>query len=212
MSQSGVPPAKLIERVRNTRTSYALHGSDYGKLKALGVSDAVLDFMQQSPVNDVDLLTHYWTGGSSLGGCKSCYPQPVDMDRIASGYGSADSNVAGCYRPGLPPGVPEWVPSDLGGFIRKRVSISEIEDMSKRGESDVKVIEVLRHSRLQLVLGTGTSRAITTYSPARISGSQLARLRSEGVHDRVLDELQARFLAQFIEAEPMRYQSWGKKK
>jgi hypothetical protein len=95
MSQSGVPPAKLIERVRSTRTSYALRGSDYGKLKAVGVSDAVLDFLQQSLVNDVDLLTRYWTGGSSLGGCKSCYPQPVDMDRMASGYGGADSNAAG---------------------------------------------------------------------------------------------------------------------
>ena len=45
---------------------------------------------------------------------------------------------------------------------------------------------------------------------AGLNGSELARLHGEGASYAVLDALQAQFLAQFIDAERMRYQNWGK--
>jgi hypothetical protein len=72
MSQSGTPPEEVIQRIRDSKTTYALRGSDFGKLKAVGVSDRVLDYLQQSFVNDVDLLTRYWMQSGLLGGCSSC--------------------------------------------------------------------------------------------------------------------------------------------
>jgi len=38
MSQSGTPPEEVIQRIRSSRTTYALRGSDFGKLKGVGVS------------------------------------------------------------------------------------------------------------------------------------------------------------------------------
>ena len=54
MSGSGARPRDVIERLRVSQTSYALRGSDFGKLKVAGVSDEVLDYLQQSFVSDVE--------------------------------------------------------------------------------------------------------------------------------------------------------------
>ena len=43
-----------------------------------------------------------------------------------------------------------------------------------------------------------------------LSGSELAQLHAEGVPDPVLDALQKKALAEFIEFHRIRYESWGK--
>jgi len=208
MSTSSLPPQKQIERIHDTRTSYALRGSDFAKLKAAGVSDAVLDYLQQSFVDDVDLLTLYWVTGEGLGGASAFYPQPADVERMVSGYGTAP----GRYLPSLPPGVPDWVSSDLAPFSAKRVSVSDILAMSRRGDSDSQIIDQLHNAQLQTLGGAPAPKTIRTRPLAPISGSELARLKDEGLSDAVLDELQSRFLAQYVALERLRYQNAGKKK
>ena len=91
LSKSG-PPEQVINRIGSSKTTYALRGSDFGKLADQGVPPKVLDYLQQAFLNDVDLLTRYWVLGESLGGCVSCYPQPVDLASLAGGgNGMADA-------------------------------------------------------------------------------------------------------------------------
>jgi hypothetical protein len=208
MSESGALPRDVIQRIRASQTSFALRGSDFGKLKAAGVSDEVLDYLQQSFVSDVDRLTRYSVIGPRLGGCSYCYPQPVDLDRMVSGYGVASSEVPGRHRPGLPAGVPDWVLPGLGGGAANRVSVSAVVDMSKRGVPDSQIIDLLRRSRLEDVTGVGGFNVAREFLVAGPSGSQLARWRGEGVSDAVLDAIQGRFLAQFVELDRLRYQNW----
>ena len=44
----GAPPEQVVSRVRSSRTTYALRGSDFGKLADAGVPPKVLDQLQQS--------------------------------------------------------------------------------------------------------------------------------------------------------------------
>src|SRR5258708_10349885 len=81
----GGQPEQVINRIGSSHTTYALRGSDFGRLADAGVPPKVLDYLQQAFVNDVDLLTRYWVLGESLGGCASCYPQPLDLTTLASG-------------------------------------------------------------------------------------------------------------------------------
>ena len=207
MSDSGARPRVVIERLRASQTSYALRGSDFGKLKAAGVPDEVLDYLQQSFVSSVELLTRYSVVGPHLGGCSYCYPQPVDLDRMVSGFGVASSAVPGQHLPGLPAGVPDWIlPSSSGPA--KEISVLEIVEMSKRGVAEAEITDLLRHSRLEGVIGVGRSNVVREYQTTGLSGSQLARWRSAGVSDAVLDALQGRFLAQLVELDRLRYQNW----
>ena len=61
------PPEQVINRIGEFKTTYALRGSDFGKLADAGVSPKVLDYLQQAFVNDVDLLTRYWAIGGIAG-------------------------------------------------------------------------------------------------------------------------------------------------
>src|SRR5690349_2182731 len=89
-------PAQAIERAKSTRTTYALKGSDFGKLADAGVPDEVLDYLQQSWYDDVDILTRYWVLGEGLGNCNRCYPQPLDLDSLAAGgNGMGDASNLG---------------------------------------------------------------------------------------------------------------------
>src|SRR6185436_20420778 len=100
-----------ISRSAASKTTYALRGSDFGKLAEAGVPPQVLDHLQQAFVNDVDLLTRYWVLGESLGGCASCYPQPVDLSTLAhNGSGMADPGNTFMYTTfSRPHGLPDWV-------------------------------------------------------------------------------------------------------
>ena len=127
LSKSGAPPATVTQRIRDSGTSYALRGSDFAKLKALGVPEPVLDYLQQSMVNDLDFLTRYWVLGEGLGGCSFCYPQPIDVDKLESGYGKVAATSPGQYQAGKPPGTPDWVPATLNRPTAGRLSAADIE-------------------------------------------------------------------------------------
>ena len=55
----GGQPDRVIDRVKSAKTTYALRGSDFGKLADAGVAPKVLDVLQQDFVNDMDFLTRY---------------------------------------------------------------------------------------------------------------------------------------------------------
>jgi len=208
LCKSGNPQEATLQRLRNSGTSYALRGSDYGKLKAAGCPDPVLDYLQQRLVDDVDLLTRYWVLGEGLGGCHFCYPQPVDLDSLQSGYGAVASTPPGRYGRGMPPGTPDWVPASLK--TSGQISIDDILQMHRNGISEQEIVQKISNSRLTHVVGVGGFGKIRTQPVAGVSGSLLAQLREQGVSAAVLDAIQSRFLAQFIEAERLRYQNWGK--
>lgn len=209
LSKSGAPPAQIVQRIRDSGTTYALRGSDFAKLKAAGVPDPVLDHLQQSLVDDLDLLTRYWVLGENLGGCSFCYPQPVDVDAMQSGYGTVGAPSPMRYATNKPAGTPEWVPASLRPS-RQRLNVEQVVELAHSGVPDAQLIERIRSSRLDNVIGVGGFTTIRTRPLGGLTGSRLARLKEEGLSDTVLDTLQAQFLAQFIEAERLRYQNWGK--
>jgi hypothetical protein len=210
LSKSGASPALITQRIRESRTTYALRGGDFAKLKAHGVPDPVLDYLQQSFVNDLDLQTRYWvTGEASLGGCSWCYSQPVDVDKLESGFGTVPATPPGRYQSGRPTGTPDWVPYPPPFRSGPALSVSDIEKMSKDGVPEAEIIERINHSPLTNVIGVGGTFTVRTQPAAGLSGSLLARMHVEGVAYPVLDALQGQFLARFIEAERLRYQNIG---
>jgi len=210
LSKSNTPPPLMIQRIRESGTTYALRGADFAKLKADGVPDPVLDYLQQSFVDDIDLQTRYWvTGEASLGACPWCYPQPVDVNKLESGYGVVPATPPGRYQTGRPMGTPDWVPYPQRPPSGTFISVSDIEQMSKDSLPDAQIIERINHSPLTHVIGVGGTFTIHTQPAAGLSGSQLALLHEQGVAYPVLDALQGQFLAQFIEVERLRYQNIG---
>ena len=203
---------QAINRSSASKTTYALRGSDFGKLADAGVPPKVLDYLQQAFVNDVDLLTRYWVLGESLGGCVICYPQPVDLANLAGGgNGMADaSGVARHSTFGKPQGLPDWVTAFPGNVNAPGLTIGEIERLVKEGTPGADLAARIRASRLYDIIGTQGITKISTHFVAGLSGSELARLQKEGASDEVLDALQQKFLAEFIEFDRIRYQSWGK--
>jgi hypothetical protein len=208
MAKANVPSEEIIRRIRQSGTAYALRGSDFHKLKAVGLADPVIDDLQQSFVDDMDLLTRYWVLGYNLGGCSFCYPQPVDLDAMQSGFAATGAPSPTRYTYNKPPGTPQWVAASLPPSIR-RLNIDQILQLAKSGMPDAQLIDSIRHSRLDHVIGVGGLTAIRTRPAAGLSGSTLARLHDLGLSDAVLDAIQAQFFAQFIEAERLRYQNWG---
>jgi len=210
LSKSNASSAQVIQRIRDSGTTYALRGSDFAKLKADGVQDPVLDYLQQSFVDNIDLYTRYWVTGEGLGGCSFCYPQPVDIDKLESGYGLVPAQPPGYYRNDKPPGVPEWVPYPMKPAPGPPFSTSDIEQMAKDGVSEAQIIERIDNSRLTRVIGVGGTFTVRTQPVAGLMGSELAQLSEQGVGYGALDALQGKFLAQFIETERLRYMNLGK--
>jgi hypothetical protein len=210
LSKSGTPPPLIIQRVRESGTTYALRGADFAKLKVDGVPDPVLDYLQQAFVDDLDLQTRYWvTGEASLGACSWCYPQPVDVDKLQSGFGVVPATPPGRYQAGRPMGMPDWAPYPEYPPFGAAISVADIEQMSKDSVPEAEIIERINHSPLTNVIGVGGTFTIRTQPAAGLSGSLLAHLHDQGVAYPVLDTLQGQFLAQFIEVERLRYQNIG---
>lgn len=75
-SRAGTPPAELIRELDQTRTVLAITGSRYARLKAEGVSDEVLDYLQKSFIAALEFearmhyQTFYWGWG---------FPYPPSM-------------------------------------------------------------------------------------------------------------------------------------
>jgi hypothetical protein len=208
----GGQPEQVINRIGSSKTTYALRGSDFGKLADAGVPPMVLDYLQQTFLNDVDLLTRYWVLGESLGGCVSCYPQPVDLANLASGgNGMADAHDIARYSTyGKPEGLPDWVTAIPGNINAPGLTIGEVDQMVKDGTPGVDIAARIRASRLYDIIGTGGITKVSTHYVAGLSGSELAQLHKDGASDEVPDALQQKFLAEYIEFARIRYQSWGK--
>lgn len=209
LSKSGTPPEQVIQRIKSSRTTFGLRGSDFAKLKAAGVRDPVLDYLQQSFVDDLDQLTRYWVLGEGLGGCAFCYPQPVDLNTMQSGYGRVKATRPGRYTLSKPQGTPDWVPFPPSASVGPPLSVEQIVDMARKGTPKGKLVQRIRTAQLTDVIGVG-SAGIRSHPTAGLGGAQLARLKERGVPNRALDALQGRFLAMFIETERLRYQNLGK--
>jgi hypothetical protein len=209
-SKAGQAPANIISDIRAAKTSYALRGSDFGKLKSVGVSDELLDYIQQSFVGDVDLLTRYWVLGESLGKCGWCYPQEVNFAGLQSGQAPTQSPPPMRMLPSQPLGVPSWYEPWTSGFSTKHVSLAQLRDMAKQGASEADMLAVLRGATPERVVGVGGITYFSTRPLGGLSGSELAQLRADGVPDSVLDALQTRFLSAYVENARLRYQNYGK--
>jgi hypothetical protein len=205
-SHSGQSADQVTGAVRASKTTYALRGSDFGKLEQAGVADPVLDYLQQSFMNDVDLLTRYWVLGESVGNCARCVPQQVDLS--ASPPTQAPTRTS--YSGAAPQGMPDWYRPFSA--TRKTVSLDNVVQMAKQGAPEQEIVAMVREGRLdEAVIGDQSPLSgIRTHPVATLSGSELARLREEGVPDSVLDEIQTKFLGQFVELARLRYQNLGK--
>ena len=210
--RKGGQPEQVINRIGSSKTTYALRGSDFGKLADAGVPPKVLDYLQQAFLNDVDLLTRYWVTGESLGGCESCYPQPVNLASLVSGgNGMAEGqDIARQTTYGKPQGLPDWVSAIPGKINAPGLTIGEVERLVKQGTPGADIAARIRASRLFDIIGTQGISKVSTHYAAGLSGSDLAQLRKDGASDEVPDALQQKFLAEYIEFARRRYQSWGK--
>lgn len=209
----GGPPEQVVSRIRSSRTTYALRGSDFGKLAAAGVTPAVLDHLQQSFYDDVDLLTRYWVLGESLGGCTWCYPQPVDLPTLAhGGNGMADPGNTFRYTTfSRPQGLPDWVTAVPGKVRAPAITVDQVVQMVKEGKSVDDIVAAIENARFHDFIDTsGGISHIATHFRVGLTGSMLAQLHANGVPDPALDALQKKALAEFIEFHRLRYMSWGK--
>lgn len=208
MSKQGDAPSSIAGAMRSARTTYALRGSDFGKLAKAGVSREVLDEVQQAFADDVDLLVRYWANGESMGRCVPCYPQQVNLAGLDTGALPTQSPPPLRSAFGRPLGLPDWY--RVQGFRPQTITIEQVRQMSKAGKSDEEIIAALRGASLQEAFGSRGTLKLGTKLPAGISGSRLADLRAEGMSDPVLDELQTSWLAAYVEFLRQRYLNLGK--
>jgi hypothetical protein len=207
-------PERAIERLRTSKTTYALRGSDFGKLADAGVPPKVLDHLQQSFYNDVDLLTRYWALGESLGGCTFCYPQPVDLSTLdQDGNGMADPGNTFRYTTfSRPHGLPDWVTAVPGRMGAPAITAEQVAQIVKDGKPVDEIVATIENARFHdfIITTSGGISNIRTHFTVGLSGSQLAQLHADGAPDPALDALQKKALAEFIEFHRIRYQSLGK--
>ena len=81
MSQQGVAPETIIQEIRDSGALYRLPASELVKLKARGVSDAVLDYMQQTYLEDERRRAYYYQAGPYWGPYGWWGPPPVVIVR-----------------------------------------------------------------------------------------------------------------------------------
>jgi len=173
----------------------------------------VLDHLQQSFYDEVDLLTRYWVLGESLGGCTSCYPQPLDLSTLADGgNGMADPGNTSSYTTfSRPQGLPDWMTAVPGKTGAPAITVDQIAQMAKDGKSVDEIVAAVENARFHDFIDTsGGISNVATHFRVGLTGSMLAQLQVNGVPDPALDALQKKALAEFIEFHRLRYQSWGK--
>ncbi len=74
MSKAQTPPADIIAQLTQTRTVLQISGSQFARLREQGVDDAVLDHLQKSFVDSVEMEARlrtqsmYWGYGGGWGG------------------------------------------------------------------------------------------------------------------------------------------------
>jgi hypothetical protein len=207
----GSQPQAGLDVALRTKTTYALRGSDFGKLAAAGCPAPVLDTLQQKFYDDTDLLTRYWVLGESLGGCDRCYPQPVDLSTLGGGSGMADaSGISRISDFSRPAGLPDWVTAWPGPANGPAITADAAAQMIRQGRSSDEVVAEIGRSRAHDYIEDRGITTVETHFKAGLHGSKLAALAADGIPDPVLDALQRKYLAEFIEFNRVRYQSWGK--
>lgn len=208
-TKTGTPASDIVYEIRAQKTTYALRGSDFGKLRKAGVQNPVLDHIQSSFYGDVDLLIRYWISGETLGKCAPCYPQQVNLDGIDSG-GATTFPPPLRTNPGRALGLPDWYRQLPFSFSRPKITVEDVRQMSKGGMPESEIVAKLKASRLINVIGVGGLANFGTRIATGLSGARLADLRDEGLSDPVLDELQASYLAVYVEASRLRWIDLGK--
>lgn len=207
-SRQGQSADQIIGGLRSSRSTYALRGSDFGRLAQAGVVDAVLDHLQQSFLNDVDLQTRAWVLGESLGNCGGCYPQQVDLSALESGGSAQQRPPSTYYGYAQPAGMPDWYRPYSAK--RRTISVEDVRRMAQEGTSSEELVRAVRDAKLDRSIGGAGLSAVRTHPVTALSGSELARLRADGVPDPALDELQNSYVSQFVELQRLRYQNLGK--
>lgn len=214
LSRGNATPDQVISRLHRSKTTYALRGSDFAKLAQRGVPAPVLDQLQQSFVNEVDLLTRFSVLGESLGGCDWCYPQPVDLSNLDQGGNgmTGETHLGRMADFSRPQGLPTWIPSWPGNPFAPQITVDEIVSLVKSGTPEDELVKKIRDSRFpQVIEERGLDiKNIGTHFTAGLKGSEFASLANQGVPDAVLDALQEKFLAEYIEFARLRYENWGK--
>jgi len=209
-SQKGESADSVIRTLRTARTTYALLGSDFGKLRRAGVRDEVLDYMQQTFMNDVDLIVRFWSGNESMGRCGPCYPQQVDLGRLATDGAIRQAPPPLQSNPGRPLGLPDWYRTTARHARSGGITIDELRDLARAGQSDELLLNELQTRALVDVIGVGGKTSFSSRLAVGITGSTFADLRDEGITDAVLDELQRNYLAVFVEHLRLRYLHLGR--
>lgn len=209
-SKTGTPPTDIVGQLRSQRTTYALKGSDFGKLRQAGVQNPVLDYIQSAFYSDVDLLVRYWINGETLGKCGPCYPQQISFEKTDA------ASMPTTFPPplrttfGRALGLPDWYRPLAFSFSRPNITIEQVRDMSKSGVPESEIVAKLQASRLVNVIGVGGFGNFGTRISTGLSGARLADLRDEGLSDAVLDQLQTSYLAVYVEASRLRWIDMGK--
>lgn len=198
-AKNGESSERIISNLRESKTVYALRGSDFAKLDELGVPMPVLDELQQRFFGEVEFLTKRWYMRRAAGGPKSFYPQPLDLDNLKQGGdGMAPTTDVGRITHGTRPvGVPEWVPpypALRGGVI----SVDTVLEMTGSGQPTQGIVDKVLASRVGK-LYVDSPQFISRARTAAITGSMYADLAKQGVAPQVLDALQATYLASHVE-------------
>lgn len=206
-TKRGSPANATISTLIRQRTTFAVKGSDFGRLRDAGLSDDVLDHIQQSFVNDVDLLVKYWVSGESLGKCANCYPQQIRIgDDGAITQGPPPLRVS----PGRPLGLPDWFRPIWTAFKSHGLTVEELRQMTVDRKSEADMLAALDSRPLIGLIGVSGTLSIGRRIKATVSGSELADLRAAGMPDTVLDKLQTAVLATYVEHLRLRYMALGR--
>jgi len=196
-SQRGDSPTSIINALRIARTTFALRGSDFARLRAAGVDDAVLDHLQQAFLGDVTLIIR--RGTPAFGRCGPCYPQQVDLSSLESSGAVMQTSPDTSVRTDRPAGLPHWYHSTAGFNPRSAITLEELRVLHRTGQSEDELLQQLATRPLSGVIGIGLRSGVHSTLAAGISGATFADLQKEGLPDSVLDALQANYLAVFVD-------------
>jgi len=109
-----------------------------------------------------------------------------------------------------PAGLPAWITAYPGSPGGTAITVDQAAQMLKDGKSADEVAATIENSRVHDYLDLSGITNISTHFKPALTGSELANRQKEGMPDAVLDALQRKHLAEFIDFLRVRYQSWGK--
>jgi hypothetical protein len=208
LSRAGADASAVGAELKRRRTTYALRGSDFGKLADAGVAAPVLDQMQQAFVSDVDRLVRMWSEGASYGRCERCYPWEVDLASLPDLAGIRQTTPSLRVGFGRPLGLPGWYRPIRASS--RFLNVEDLQQMLQAGNPADSVAGTLREARLKDVIGVAGLTSLGAGLQAGLSGSRYAQLRQSGMPDVVLDEIQSRYIAEVVEHLRFRYMGIGR--